>query len=144
VDANSSQFLEEQRASAVDVARYIGVPASAIDAAVDGQSITYQNMAQKQLDLLTNFIAPATTRRELKLTADALPAPRFAKFNTDAILRLDPAARVTLTAEQIKSRVRTPDEVRALENLPPLTPEQVAQFALLFPKDSTTPQEVPA
>lgn len=137
VDANSAQFLEEQRATAVDVARYIGVPANAIDAAVSGQAITYANVAQRQLDLLTNFIAPATTRRELKLTADALPAPRFLKFNTDAILRLDPAARVDLTAKQIDARVRTPDEVRALENLPPLTPEQVDQFALLFPKEST-------
>ena len=150
-DANTAQFLEEQRASAVDVARYIGVPASAIDAAVDGQSITYQNMAQKQLDLLVNFINPAIVRRELKLTADGLPAPRIVKLNSDAIMRLDPTGRVAMTKERITSRTLDPNEARALDNLPPLTTDQVELFAQLFPKQSapadtttdTTTLEVP-
>lgn len=124
VDANSSQFLAELQAAAVDVARFIGVPAYAIDA-VSGASRTYSNVTQEQLHLLVNHLNPAVIRRELALTADALPAPRFCKLNTDALLRLDPAARTKQIGDQIKSWTMTPDEGRALENRPPLTPEDI-------------------
>lgn len=150
VDANSSQFLEQQRFSAVDVARYIGVPASAIDAGVAGTSLTYANVTQQQLMLLVNFLSAPIIRRELALTADALPAPRFVKFNTDALLRLDPGARTTLLGQQIDAWLLTPDEGRALNNLPPLTPEQIellkARKTSTKPDpDATTdpPQEAP-
>ncbi len=128
VDANSAQFLEAMAQSAVDVARYIGVPATAIDAAVQGQSLTYSNLTQQQLHLLVNYLTAPIVRREWKFTMDALPAPRFVKFNTDALLRLDPTGRTDLTAKQIDAWLTTPDEGRALNNLPPLTPDQVAQL----------------
>lgn len=125
VDANSAQFLAQQDHSALDVARFIGVPANAIDAATSGSSLTYANLTQKQLDLLVNYLSPAIIRRERALTADALPAPRFVKFNTDALLRLDPTGRTDLMAKQIEAWTLTPDEGRALENRPPLTEEQI-------------------
>lgn len=137
VDANSAQFLSQQQHTAVDVARFIGVPATSIDAAVAGQSVTYANIAQNQLHLLVNYLGAPVVRRERALTANALPAPRFVKLNTDAMLRLDPMGRTELEAKQIDARILTPDEGRGLENRPPLTPEQVAQFAELFPKEST-------
>ncbi len=37
----------------------------------------------------------------------------------------------------IASKFRPPSEVRDLENLPPLTPEQEAEFARLFPPKQT-------
>lgn len=127
-DANSAQFLAAMAQSAVDVARYIGVPATAIDAAVSGQSLTYANLTQQQLHLLVNYLSAPIIRREWALTMNALPAPRFVKFNTDALLRLDPTGRTDLMAKQIDAWLSTPDEGRSLNNLPPLTPEQVAQL----------------
>jgi HK97 family phage portal protein len=138
VDANTSKFLDAQSATAVDVCRYIGVPANSIDAVVSGQSVTYSNLSQRQLDLLVNFLGPAIIRREKALTA-ALPAPRFVKFNSDAMLRLDTTQRTDLVAKQIDSWVMTPDEARALENRPPLTE---ADIALLQSRRTTkTPDE---
>lgn len=128
VDASSAQFLEAMAQSSVDVARYIGVPATAIDAAVQGQSLTYSNMTMDQMRLLVNYLNAPVVRREWKFTMDALPSPRFLKFNTDALLRLDPTARTELQIKQIGSWLSFPDEGRALNNLPPLTPEQVAQL----------------
>lgn len=125
VDANSAQFLEQMDHSAVDVARYIGVPATAIDAAVKGESLTYANVSQNQLALLVNFLSAPIIRRELALTANALPQPRFMKCNTDSLLRLDPASRTDLVAKQIDSWVMTPDEARQLEDRPPLTPAEI-------------------
>lgn len=139
VDASSAQFLEALGAGAVDVARYIGVPARAIDAAVAGQSLTYSNLTMDQLGLLTNYLAPAVTRREWALTTNALPAPRFVKFNTDALLRMDPAGRTDVTAKQVDAWLLAPDEGRQLNNLPPLTDEQIAQLSLMHSIKATPP-----
>ncbi len=125
IDANSAQFLQAQGHSAVDVARFIGVPATAIDAAVSGQALTYANLTMQQLHLLVNFLTAPIVRREWALTFNALPQPRFVKFNTDALLRLDPTGRVELLSKQIDAWLMDPDEGRALNNLPPLTPEQI-------------------
>ena len=143
VDANSAQFLQAQGHSAVDVARFIGVPATAIDAAVTGQSLTYSNLTMQQLHLLVNFLAAPIIRREWALTANALPAPRFAKFNTDALLRLDPTGRTQLMAAQIDAWMTDPDEARKLNNLPPLTPEQIELLVLRRKSaaKATTPDE---
>lgn len=141
VDANSAQFLAQMGQTAVDVARFIGVPASAIDAAVSGQSLTYANLTQKQLDLLVNYLTAPINRRERALSANALPAPRFAKFNSDALLRMDPTARTELMARQIDAWLMTPDEGRRLNNEPPLTDEQIAQLVAHKTSKPTTDQE---
>lgn len=125
VDANSAQFLGAMGAAAVDVARFIGVPASAIDAAVSGQALTYANLTQKQLDLLVNYLNAPIVRRETAFTVNACPQPRFVKLNTDAMLRLDPAARTDQMVKQIDAWLMDPDEGRGLLNLPPLTEAQI-------------------
>ncbi len=137
VDANSSQFLEAMGAAAVDVARYIGVPAVAIDAAVTGQALTYANVSQNQLSLLVNYLGAPIVRREWAFTMNALPAPRFAKFNSDALLRLDPAGRTDNMVKQIDAWLMDPDEGRALLNSPPLTQEQIDLLMLRQTKLST-------
>jgi HK97 family phage portal protein len=126
VDAQTSQFLEQMRSTAIDVCRFIGVPSFAIDASISGSAITYQNVTQAQLFLLVNHLGPAILRRERHLSHYGLPAPRFMKLNSDALLRLDPTGRTDVTAKQIDAWIRTPDEVRALENLPPLTAGDIA------------------
>lgn len=126
VDAKTSEFLEQMRFSAIDVCRFIGVPSFAIDASISGSAITYQNVTQAQLFLLVNHLGPPIVRREKHISYHALPAPRFVKLNSDALLRLDPAGRTDVTAKQIEAWIRTPDEVRALENLEPLTEADIA------------------
>ena len=67
-----------------------------------------------------------------------LPRPQFVKFNTDAMLRMDPAGRADLQSKAIEMRRMTVTEARALENQPPLTAEQEAEFARLFPTRAQT------
>jgi hypothetical protein len=117
-------------AAAVDVARYIGVPAVAIDAAVQGQALTYANVSQNQLSLLVNFLGAPIVRREWAFTMNALPAPRVCKLNSDALLRMDPAGRTDTMVKQIDAWLMDPDEGRALLNTGPLTPEQIELLML--------------
>jgi len=129
IDATSS-MLERRRASVVEIARFFDVPADMIDGAVSGQSVTYANVSQRNLQLLVTSLGPVLTRRE-RVLSSALPRPRFVRFDQDAILRMDPSGRTTMQAAQVAGGLRTADEVRAVDGLPPLTPEQMDQITAL-------------
>ena len=142
VQANESQFLETQKASDVDIARYFDVPADLIDAAPLGKSsLTYANVTQRNLQFLIMSLGPIFVQREDALST-WLPAPRFAKFNTDALLRMDPASRAAMFATQIASKQRVPSETRALDNYAPFTPADIAELDSLGLLTAPTPAQV--
>lgn len=132
--ASDAKFLDAISASAVDVARYMSVPADLIDAAISGQSITYANITERNLQLLTLNLGPAITRRELTFSERLTAAPRFVKFNTKALLRMDARQETDLLSAGIDARIITPDESRAILDRPPLTDDDYAQFDRLFGK----------
>nr|MCU0296250.1 phage portal protein [Candidatus Nanopelagicales bacterium] len=105
-------------------------------------SITYANVTQRNLQFLILNLGPAIVRRERAFSNGLVPRGQVVKFNTDAILRMDPAARGALMDTAITSRRMTVTEARALDNRPPLTPDQEAEFARLFPAKSATQQGV--
>lgn len=129
--ANDVGWLEQMQYGVTDIARFFGVPSDLIDAAVSGSSVTYANITQRNLQLLIMNLGPAIIRREAALTA-ATPAPRFVKLNTDALLRMDPASRGQTILARVAGRTLAPSEARALDNLPPFTPEQMGEFDALF------------
>lgn len=139
-DQAGSQWLEAKGYGIADVARFFDVPANLIDAAVQGSgdSITYANIVQRNLQLLIMHLGPAIVRREHALSR-LLPQPRYVKLNTNALLRLDPATQVEVLARQIESRQLAPSEARELVDRQPFTPEQAAEFDRFWPP-KTAPQ----
>lgn len=129
--ASQAQFLETQGFSISDVARFLDVPGDLIDAETSTGSVTYANMTQRNLQLLVTSLGPAIKRREDAWTA-ARPKPRYVKLNTDALLRMDPKTRYDMLAVGVDKRAITPNEWRELDDRPPLTPEQEAEFGRLF------------
>jgi HK97 family phage portal protein len=128
-----SNWLDAQRLGTVDIARYFGCPADLIDAAVQGAArITYANVAQRHVQLLILYIGPAAVRREAALST-LTQAPRYVKFNTKALLRLDPLAQAQMVKTMIDSRTLTPDEGREFDDRPPLTQAQIDQFLTFWP-----------
>lgn len=138
--AAESNWLEAKQAGIPDIARFFGVPSDAIDAAVSGSSVTYANIVQRNLQLLIHNLGPAVTRRERALSS-LLPAPRFVKLNTDALLRMDPASRSEMLIKQVAGRLLAPSEARALEDRLPFTEAQVAEFDRLFGSPNKAPQQ---
>lgn len=139
------EWLDGRRAALPDLARYFGCPVDLIDAAINAPgSVTYQSALQRNLQFLIMNLNPAVIRREQAISAGWLPQPRFMKFNTAALLRMDPETQAKVFELEIKSRTRTPDEVRALLNLPPLTPSQIEQFSQLFGAPRTSPGSTPS
>jgi HK97 family phage portal protein len=126
-DQASADWLEAKRYTDVDIARFMGCPADLVDAAVSGQSVTYANITERNLQFLIMNLGPAIMRREGALT-NAIPRPRFVKLNSDALLRMDPASRAKFIKTQIDSRVLAPSEARALDNRPPFTDAQIKEF----------------
>jgi HK97 family phage portal protein len=131
--ASESQFVEAQKVSAPDQCRFYGVPGDMVDVEVASGTITYANVTQRNLQLLVINLGPAFTRRERKFSARLLPAPQYAKFATDALMRMDPAGRYAMHGVGITARFLAPSEARELENRAPFTPEQLAEFERLFP-----------
>lgn len=141
-DQASSDWLEAQKASVPDVARFFGCPSDLIDAAVTTGNITYANVTQRNLQFLVMQLGPAVIRREDALTT-LTTRPCFVKLNTAALLRMDPAARAEMIKTQIDSRTLTPDEARELDDRQPLTQAQKDQFLTFWPPKGGTQAVAP-
>jgi HK97 family phage portal protein len=127
-----TEWLEGRKFGLADISRFFGCPADLIEAAVSaGGTITYQNLTNRNLQFLIMHLGPAIARREKNLNK-LLPRPRFVKLNTDALLRMDPETRGKMMDAAIAARRLTVTEARELDNRPPLTTEQEAEFARLF------------
>lgn len=133
--ASETQFIEAMQATGPELCRFLGVPADMVDVAPGGgaTSITYANVTQRNLQLLTMHLGPAIRRRERRLSDGMLPPQRFVKLNRGALLEMDLAGRYEAHEVAIRARFKAPSEIRALENLPPFTADQLAEFAVLFP-----------
>lgn len=138
--ASQASFIETMRVTDIDICRFLGVPGDMVDAHVQGSSITYANITQRNLQLLIMNLGPAIIRRE-KALGRLLPNPRFVKLNTEALLRMDPETVSTMLGQEVKDRLRTATEAREKLNLPPYTPEQIAEFQVLFPTRTNEPSK---
>jgi HK97 family phage portal protein len=139
VNPAEAMFLEVMRYGREEVALLFDVPGEMINAPAQGSSVTYANREQRAQDLLAFRLGPAIARRERALSRLTVRG-QYVKLNTAALLRTDLASRMKAYDQGLKIGVYAHDEARALEDLPPLTAEQIAtlkDFGLLGAK--TTP-----
>jgi len=111
------------RMAAVKVARRFGVPPAMIFAAMAGESITYQNVAQADLGYLKHSLDRYLVRIETALGA-VMPGPQVVKFNRDALLRADTSTRYAAHEVALRNKWRTVNEVRRLEDEKPFDDDQ--------------------
>lgn len=134
----STDWLDGKQYGVSDVARFFDCPGDLIDAAVQSGNITYASITQRNLQFLIMHLGPAIIRREAALTR-LIPKPRFVKLNTDALLRMDPQARGAMLDAALDHRRLAPSEVRALDDLPPFTDAQIAEFSVLYGSPNQKP-----
>jgi HK97 family phage portal protein len=135
------EWLDGRKFGIAEISRFFGCPSDLIDAAVSGQSVTYANISQRNLQFLIMNLQPLVTRRERRLSK-WLPRPRYVQLDTDALLRMDPQTRALVAKMRIDSRTLTPSEARGWENQLPLTQAQIDEFNTLFPpKTAVSPPE---
>lgn len=105
-----------------DIALAFGVPAYMLG--VPGDSSTYANVESRMTELQTFTLLPWIRRIEAALDAQ-FPAGVEVKINTAGTLRADTSTRYAAYSTALAAGWLTVDEVRALEDRPPL-PEQVS------------------
>ncbi len=141
--ATQNEYVELMQFGVPDIARFFGVPADLIDGAIPGGSITYASITQRNLQLLIMHLGPAVTRRERALST-LLSRPRYIKLNRSALLAMDPEARARKLKIEADGRALTPSEWRALEERPPLTEADLAEFDRVYGAARTNPTEAKA
>jgi HK97 family phage portal protein len=129
VSPEESQFLATQKLGVAEICRVFGVPPEMV-AAEAGNSMTYSNVEQRGIDFLTYSIQPWLTKIENFISA-MLPGGQHVRFDPSALLRTDIKSQMEATAIGIASKQVTPDEARAMRDMPPLTAAQKAILELV-------------
>lgn len=116
VDAADAKFLETIAAHAEDIVRFF-FPSFVLS--IGQSSITYQNVEQRGLNLLTYDLDPWFVRLERAMT-NLLPRDQYVRITRDALLRTDTLTRYRLHDLALRGGWKNRDEIRAKEELPPI------------------------
>lgn len=85
---------------------------------LSGQAITYQNVSDSDLMFLKYSVQGWLIDLE-EAWSELLVAPQIVKFNTEALLRMDPARRWDLHEKRLVMKTTSVNEVRLLEDEDP-------------------------
>lgn len=119
INPNESQFLETNNYTAAECCRIFGPGYAEIFGYETGGSLTYSNIEQRSLDLLTYAVDPWLVRLERSLSS-LLPPGERVKFNRNALVRTDLLTRFKAHAIALRNQFKVIDEVRDLEDLGPV------------------------
>ncbi len=134
ISPEEAQFIQTMKMNATQIAAIYGIPPEWVGGETGG-SLTYNSPEQNSLHVYTTVLLPWLTLIEDHLSA-LLPERQFVKFNPDGILRGDTKTRYESHAVAIQSGFLTIDEVREMENRPPL-PKPVLPKPIPVPGEPT-------
>jgi HK97 family phage portal protein len=115
------QFVESQQMSKRNIAAMFKLPPSYLGGST-GDSLTYQTVESNKIQLATMAIAPVTTNIQKFLGFDRglFPFPSwYPEFVMEGMLRGDSTARAAFYKAMSEVKAILPNEIRALENMPP-------------------------
>jgi HK97 family phage portal protein len=118
VPPSESQFLQATQMNATQIAAVYGLPPDRVGGN-RGDSLTYNTVEMSTLQII-EALRPWLVRLETAFF-DIIPSNRYVRFNTDALLKTDLRTRTEIYAQQRAMGMRTTDEIRDLEDLPPLS-----------------------
>jgi HK97 family phage portal protein len=117
VPPSEAQFIEAMQLNATQIAAILNLPPDRLGG-TRGDSLTYSTSEQSTLQII-EALRPWLVRFEQSFF-DLLPKNRFTRFFTDALLKTDLEARMNMYQVMRNIGMRTADEIRELEDLPPL------------------------
>src|SRR5215831_1110753 len=118
VPPNEAQFVEAMQLNATQIASIYGVPPHRVGG-TRGDSMTYSNVESENIALISDTLDPWLVRMETALFG-ALPAQQYAQFNRNARVRTDITTRFGAYRVARDIGLMNTDEIRELEDLPPL------------------------
>lgn len=123
LNPKDAQLLESRAFSVEEICRWFRVDPSMIG---HGNAVSNwgTGLEQKMIGFLTFTLRPILTRIEQAINNELIPledrGTYYAEFSIDGLLRGDSSSRATFFREMVNAGIMTRDEVRKLENLPPL------------------------
>lgn len=132
-----AQFIETRKLNSRDISgKVYRVPPHMLGD-VDGSTSWGTGIEQQTLGFVKFTLMPYLVRIEEALSA-IMTRTQYVKFNTDGLLRGDATSRANLYASALEHGWMSPNEVRALEEMPPIEDGDRYFFPLNFgPLDST-------
>jgi len=128
---DSAQFLESRNFQVTEIARFFGIPPYLMFQTEKttswGTSLEQQSRGFTQYDLRTMWLAPT----EQRITKELLPRTQVAKYDMTELMRGDSQARAQYYAVMRQIGALSADDIRAMEDLPPLPDGQGRSHAPL-------------
>jgi HK97 family phage portal protein len=118
VPAYEAQFIATLKLGATQLAAIYGVPPELIGGETGG-SMSYSSPAQREIELIQLTLRPWMSTLESHLSA-LTPRGQCVKFDSDALIHLDPLTRWEIYEKSRLIGGMNIDEIRQRENLPPL------------------------
>lgn len=120
VTSEQAQFLQTRKYTAAEIAAQMFlIDPSELGIGVEGTSLTYANLEQRNTRFVRVSLLPWIVRLE-KALSDLMMRPRYARFNVNGLLRSDLPTRYGAYAVGIGAGFLLPDEARQREDMPPL------------------------
>lgn len=141
INPEEAQFIQTMGMNATQIAAIFGVPPEWVGGETGG-SLTYNSPEQNGLHVYKTVLLPWLTLFETNLSR-LLPEQQSVKFNPDGVLRADLKTRYESHEIALRAGFLTIDEVRALENRPPL-PKPAMRPIVADPSDTKPSESVPA
>jgi phage portal protein BeeE len=132
MDPQALQLAQMRDYATSDVALVFGVPGYMLNLAGSGTRDTYANVESRMIELCEFTLLPWTRRVEATFDAE-LPRGTDMKVNMDGLRRADTKTRYEAHKLGVDGGWLTDDEVREMEDRPPLTAEQRALMAARTP-----------
>jgi hypothetical protein len=138
VTNEQSQFLETRKFTASEIcSQMFQIDPAEMGLPVEGSSLTYANLEQRNARKVQVTFLPWITRLENALTA-LLPRPQYVKLNVNGLLRGDTKTRFDAYAVGINNHFMTPNEARDFEDWQPL---EGGDVVIEEPSPGMTPED---
>lgn len=145
-DLDKSQALESRKHSVIEICRIFGVPPHKV---FELDKATFDNIEQINIEYVQEAVAPMDVRLEQTMYKDLLTTKEqktyYAKFNVNALLRGDLAARTAYYHNARNDGWINGDEIRELEDMNKMPDKQGEIYAIngnMIPV-SSVPQNLP-
>ncbi|MCV3469923.1 phage portal protein [Campylobacter sp. CNRCH_2015_0814] len=138
-----SQFIESKQFQIIEIARLFNIPPHKLG---DLSRATFSNIEQQETNYMVQTITPLTTKIEQAFNRFLLTKSEWGKyyfkFNINAILRADSASRWESYTKALNNGVMSINEVRALEEMNPISNGNEHLIALNLGKLNALKDEV--
>lgn len=149
LNPDDAQFLQTRQFQVTDITRIFGVPPHLVGDASNSTSWG-SGLAQQNTTFVQHTLRPLVERVEAGLDwlvrSEGLPKGVFVKLTLDGLLRGDTQQRLTGYQTGLAAGFYTVNEVRAWEDLPPLSDEEMKAnqpAPAAPPQPAPEPQETP-